>query len=83
MKTAIGKTRTPGRQFIPTPVPGGNEGAQPDIDSPSVCRGNMGVERTPQGLEQERRREANDKVCAALNRFHDEHGSFASEYSNL
>nr|NMF96444.1 hypothetical protein [Aromatoleum toluolicum] len=53
------------------------------MDSPSVCRGSMGVERTPQGFEQERRREANDKVCAALNRFHDEHGSLAAEYSNL
>ncbi|MBD5803562.1 hypothetical protein AZOA_30020 [Azoarcus sp. Aa7] len=84
MKTAIGKTQAPGRQFNPTPVPGRNEGVQPDKDSQPVCRGNVGVERIPQGLEQERLQQgANDKLCAALNRFHDEHGSFAAEYSNL
>lgn len=84
MKTEIGKTRAPGRQFNPTPVPGREEGAQPDAASPPVCRGNVGVERTQQGVEQERLRQgANDKLCAALNRFHDEHGSLAAEHSTL
>jgi hypothetical protein len=84
MRTAIGKTRASGRMFDPTPPPARDEGAQSYTGSPPVCPGNGAVEYTQRGFEQERLRQgANDKLCAALNRFHEEHGSFAAEYSNL
>lgn len=33
--------------------------------------------------ERRLRQETNDAVCAAINRFHDQHGSFADEHSTL
>lgn len=40
--------------------------------------------RAVPALAQERLRQgANERLCAALNRFHSEHGSFAAEYSTL
>ncbi len=84
MKTAMDKTLAPSRVSEPTPLPARDEGTQSYTGIPAVCGGNVAVECTQRGLEQERLRQgANDKLCAALNRFHDEHGSFAAEYSNL